>query len=164
MLAVFDFLWLASLMNKTCRLLSFLILSHSAIASQCFLLFLSTLPLPKKYMFYQNQCDQKFFPNICKSCPKMISLEKGYIFTHLQKLPKESGRFVQINCCLRLKKLAKVQKKSPNLVTLVRARLRFCSVFWRILKIISFSGSLCPSSNLELWIQASPYSLPFIDI
>ena len=113
MLAVFDFLWLASLMNKTCRLLSFLILSHSAIASQCFLLFLSTLPLPKKYMFYQNQCDQKFFPNICKSCPKMISLEKGYIFTHLQKLPKESGRFVQINCCLRLKKLAKVQKNRP---------------------------------------------------
>ena len=36
--------------------------------------------------------------NVCKSCLKMISLEKLKILTHLQKLTKNVGRFGQINC------------------------------------------------------------------
>ena len=34
------------------------------------------------------QCDQKKSPNVYKSCPEMISLEKWWILTHLPKLPK----------------------------------------------------------------------------
>ena len=35
-----------------------------------------------------QQCDQKKLPNVYKSCPKMISLEKLQILTPLQKLLK----------------------------------------------------------------------------
>ena len=48
-----------------------------------------------------QQCDQKKSPNVYKSCPKMISLEKWYILTPTQKLPK-NVRFGQINYCQRL--------------------------------------------------------------
>ena len=34
------------------------------------------------------QCDHIKSPNVYKSCPNMISLEKLMVFTHLQKLPK----------------------------------------------------------------------------
>ena len=34
-----------------------------------------------------DQCDQKKSPNVYKSCPKMISLEKLKILIPLQKLP-----------------------------------------------------------------------------
>ena len=37
------------------------------------------------------QCDQKKSPNVYKSCPKIISLEKWLILTSLQKLPKNVG-------------------------------------------------------------------------
>ena len=37
---------------------------------------------------YRNQCDQIKSPNVCKSCPKMILLEKLRIWTPLRKLPK----------------------------------------------------------------------------
>ena len=53
-----------------------------------------------------DQCDQKKSPNLFKSWPKMISLEKWYISTSLQKLPKNVERFGQINCCKRLQKVA----------------------------------------------------------
>ena len=32
-----------------------------------------------------EQCDQEKLPNVYKSCPKMISLEKWYILTPLHK-------------------------------------------------------------------------------
>ena len=38
-----------------------------------------------------QQCDQKKLPNVYKSCPKMISLEKLMFLTPLQKLPKNIG-------------------------------------------------------------------------
>ena len=38
-----------------------------------------------------DQCDQKKSPNVYKSCPKMISLEKLLILTPSQKLPKNVG-------------------------------------------------------------------------
>ena len=34
--------------------------------------------------------------NVYKSCPKMISLEKLKILTHLQKLPKNVGDLVKL--------------------------------------------------------------------
>ena len=37
------------------------------------------------------QCDQKKLPNVYKSCPKMISLEKIKILTPFQKLPESVG-------------------------------------------------------------------------
>ena len=53
-----------------------------------------------------KQCDQKKSPNIYKSCPKMISLEKLYILTPLQKLSKNVVRSVQIKCCQKQLKVA----------------------------------------------------------
>ena len=47
--------------------------------------------------FMDQQCDQKKSPNVYKSGPKMISLEKLKILTPLQKLPK-CVRFGQNNC------------------------------------------------------------------
>ena len=38
-----------------------------------------------------DQCDQKKSPNVYKSCPKMISVEKLMILAPLQKLPKNVG-------------------------------------------------------------------------
>ena len=49
-----------------------------------------------------NQRDQKKSPNVYKSCPNMISLQKLKLLTPLQKLPKNEGYFWQINCCQRL--------------------------------------------------------------
>ena len=40
--------------------------------------------------------------NVCKSCPKMISLEKWKIFTPLQKLTNNVGDLGKNNCCHRL--------------------------------------------------------------
>ena len=43
-------------------------------------------PLPNR-----KQCDQKKLPNVSKSCPKLISVEKLKILTPFQKLPKSVG-------------------------------------------------------------------------
>ena len=56
-------------------------------------------------------------PNVYKSFPKMISLEKWNILTPLQNLPKNVGDLGQLVVAKGFKKLPKVQK-SPNLVTL----------------------------------------------
>ena len=40
---------------------------------------------------YSVQCDQKKLPNVYKSCPKFISVEKLKILTPTQKLPKNVG-------------------------------------------------------------------------
>ena len=59
-----------------------------------------------------EQCDQKKSPNVNKSCPKMISLEKLKILTPLQKLPKNVCQLPKaLKCCPK-------SNKSPNLVTL----------------------------------------------
>ena len=48
----------------------------------------------------------KKMPNVNKSCPKLISLEKLKILTPLQKLPKNVGKLVVDN---GFKKFPKVQ-------------------------------------------------------
>ena len=57
-------------------------------------------------------------PNVYKSCPKMISLEKWYNLTPLQKLPKIVGDLGQLIVAIGFKNCPK-SKKLPNLVTLV---------------------------------------------
>ena len=56
-----------------------------------------------------EQCDQKKSPNVNKSCPKMISLEKWKILTPLQKLPKNVGDLGKLIVAKGLKKLPKMQ-------------------------------------------------------
>ena len=48
-------------------------------------------------------------PNVYKSCPKMISLEKLTILTPLQKLPENVGDFGKIIVGTSFEKLSKVQ-------------------------------------------------------
>jgi len=55
------------------------------------------------------QCDQKKAANVYKSCPKMISLEKLKILTHLQKLPKNVGNLGKLIVATGFEKLPKVQ-------------------------------------------------------
>ena len=57
-------------------------------------------------------------PNVCKSCPKMISLEKLKILTPLQKLPKNVGDLGKLLLPKALKRCPK-SNKFPNLVTLL---------------------------------------------
>ena len=53
----------------------------------------------------------------------MISLEKGYILTPLQKLPKNVGDLAKFILPRALKTCPK-SNKSPNLVTLVQSQVR----------------------------------------
>ena len=52
---------------------------------------------------------QKKSQNVHKTCPKMISLEKWYILTHLQKLPNNVGDLGKLIVASGFKKLLKVQ-------------------------------------------------------
>ena len=52
---------------------------------------------------------RKKSPNVYKSCPKMISLEKLKILTHLQKLPKNVEDLGKLIVATGFKKLPKVQ-------------------------------------------------------
>ena len=51
---------------------------------------------------------RKKLPNVYKSCPKMISLEKWYILTPLHKLPKNVGDWDKLIVAKGFKKLPKV--------------------------------------------------------
>ena len=64
-----------------------------------------------------NQCDQKKLPNVYKSCPKMISLEKWKTLTPLQILPKNVGDLDKLIVVKGFKSCPK-SNKLPNLVTL----------------------------------------------
>ena len=48
-------------------------------------------------------------PNVYKSCPKMMALEKLKILTHLQKLPKNVGDLGKSFAAKGFEKLRKVQ-------------------------------------------------------
>ena len=52
---------------------------------------------------------RKKSPNVCKSCPKLISLENDRFLTPLQKLPKNVGDLGKSMVDKGLKKLPKVQ-------------------------------------------------------
>ena len=56
-----------------------------------------------------NSVTSKKSPNVCKSCPKMISLEKLKILTPLQKLPKNVGDLGKLIVATSIEKLPKVQ-------------------------------------------------------
>ena len=76
-----------------------------------------------------KQCDQKKWPNVYKSCPKMISLEKLKILTPLQKLLKNVGDLGKLIVAKGFEKCPKFNKL-PNLVTLVtksKSGMRFRS-------------------------------------
>ena len=60
-----------------------------------------------------NQCDQKKSPNVYKSCPRMISLEKWYILTTLQKLPKKVEDLGKLIGAKGFKKLPKSPINRP---------------------------------------------------
>ena len=62
-----------------------------------------------------DQCDQIKSPNVYKSCPTIISLEKWMILAPLQKLPNNVGKII---VATGFELLPRVQK-SPNLITLV---------------------------------------------
>ena len=51
----------------------------------------------------------KMSPNVYKSCPKMISLEKLKILIPLQKLPKNMGDLGKVIVAKGCEKLPKVQ-------------------------------------------------------
>ena len=53
---------------------------------------------------------RKKLPNVYKSCPKMISLEKWLILTPLQKLPKNGEYLGNLIAAKGFKKLSKFQK------------------------------------------------------
>ena len=55
----------------------------------------------------------KKLPNVYKSCPKMISLEKSLIFTPLKNNSYECRRFGQINFCQRLWNVAQSPINHP---------------------------------------------------
>ena len=65
-----------------------------------------------------NSVTSKKSPNVYKSCPKMISLEKLKILTPLQKLCKNVGDLGKLIAAKGFKNLPK-SNKSPNLVLLV---------------------------------------------
>ena len=60
---------------------------------------------------------EKHLPNVNKSCPKMISLEKWTILTPLQKFPKNVGDLDKLIVAKGFKNCPK-SNKLPNLVTL----------------------------------------------
>ena len=51
-----------------------------------------------------------YMPNVYKSCPNMIPLEKLMILAHLQNLPKNVGDLGKLIVAKGFKKLPKVQK------------------------------------------------------
>ena len=76
-----------------------------------------------------EKCDQIKSPNVYKSCPKMISLEKWMILTPLQKLSKNVGDLDKLNVAKGFKNLPKKSNKSPNVVTLVGSVMH--NRYWR---------------------------------
>ena len=52
---------------------------------------------------------RKKSPNAYKSCPKMISVEKGYILTPLQNLPKNVEDLDKLIFAKGFKNLPKIQ-------------------------------------------------------
>ena len=52
---------------------------------------------------------RKKSPNVYKICPKMISIEKWYILTTLQKMPKNVGDLGKLIVAKGFKNLPKIQ-------------------------------------------------------
>ena len=67
--------------------------------------------------FPPDSVTSKKSPNLYKSCPKIISLEKLKIMALLQKLPKNAGYLGKLIVAKGFKSCP-MSNKSPNLVTL----------------------------------------------
>ena len=61
------------------------------------------------YLRQVNSVNGKTLPNVCKSCPKMISQEKLKILTPFQKLPKNVEDLGKLIVAKGFEKLPKVQ-------------------------------------------------------
>ena len=61
----------------------------------------------------QIQCDQKKSPNVYKSCPKMVTLERCFILTTLQKLPNNVGDLGKLIVAKSFKKVAQSPINRP---------------------------------------------------
>ena len=72
---------------------------------------------------------RKKSPNVYKSCPKMISLQKSYILTTLQKLPKNVRYLGKLIVAKGFKKLPEVQKFDLSGHTALMSFTRSFSVF-----------------------------------
>ena len=70
----------------------------------------------------KNSVTRKKSPNVYKSCPKMILLEKFKVLTPLQKMPKNVGGLGKLIVAKGLKSCPKYNI-SPNLVTLKKKYL-----------------------------------------
>ena len=68
-----------------------------------------SVPLTRANIVVPISVTSKKSPNVCKSCPKMISLEKLKILTPLQELPKNVGDLGKLIVATGLEKLPKVQ-------------------------------------------------------
>ena len=62
---------------------------NNVLSKELWLLFQSGFGFD--FVIRHGQCNQKKSSNVYKSCPKRISLEKWWILTPLQKLPKNVG-------------------------------------------------------------------------
>ena len=91
-------------------------------------------------MFNVTSVTRRKSPNVYKSCPKMISLEKWKILTPLQNLHRNVVDLGILIAAKVLKKLPKVQNIAKSGPTeCYYAYLHFCK--WRnIEKTISISG------------------------
>ena len=58
---------------------------------------------------FEGSVDQKKSPNVNKSCPKMIALEKWKILTPLQKLPMNVWDLGKLIIAEDYEKLPKIQ-------------------------------------------------------
>ena len=74
------------------------------------------------------QCDQKKLPKVFKSCPKMITLEKWWILTPLQKVLRMWEIWANYLLPKALKRCPK-SNKSLNLVTLLLKYLQDWSMY-----------------------------------
>ena len=86
-------------------------------------------------------------PNVCKSCPKRISLVKWKILTPLQKLPKMCWWLGQPNYCPGLWKVAQIIKNRPI--------WSHCLVRSRVSIFTSKSFSLFPVAILLIVLKMS---------
>ena len=85
---------------------------------------------------------EKKLPNVYKSCPKIISLEKSLILTHFQTLPKNVGDLGKLIVTKGFKSCPK-SKKLPNLVTLLTTSNSFEK--WIFMKKQGCQKMLCNS-------------------
>ena len=84
-----------------------------------------------------DQCDEKKSPNVYKSCPTMISLEKLKILTPLQKLPNASKSGPKSNKLSNLVTL--VGKPDCRRKTITTSKPRFCFLFFKTQDANSFN-------------------------